>query len=99
MRGIASMPLQIGFGPVHTSTFFCLTIKTHLHSPEHNNLSFSILPKQTLVCRLEQPGINQLSFRLADDLLYLLSHSHQISEPQHHCCELGTIIFSQGVVC
>ena len=39
-------------------------------------IQFSILPKDTLTHGLEEPGIKPPIFRLVDDLLYLLSHSH-----------------------
>lgn len=55
-----------------------LTFITHRRSDEciESNLGFSILLKDALAQGLEQPGIQLPHFRLADDLLYLMSHSH-----------------------
>lgn len=38
------------------------------------NWEFRILPEDTLTCRLEESGINPLTFRLLDDPLHHLSH-------------------------
>lgn len=40
-----------------------------------NNLDFRFLPKDTLGCKLEQPGVELQTFQLADNPLYL-NHSH-----------------------
>ena len=43
-----------------------------------SNLGFSVLPKDTSTCGLEEPGIEPLTFRLVDDALYLLRHSRPL---------------------
>jgi len=40
------------------------------------NAGFSVLPKDTLTCRQEEPGFEPLTHGSLADLLYLLSHSH-----------------------
>lgn len=42
---------------------------THTHWMLILNLEFSILPKVTSACKLEDSGINPLAFKLVDDPL------------------------------
>lgn len=61
---------------IHLSAF-CLPF-THSHSTEYirSNSRFSIVPKNTLACRQEQPGIKPHAVPLVDDPLCLLRHRH-----------------------
>lgn len=60
----------------------CFLQLTHIHTLTvalESNLGCSILPKDTLACRFEHPGIEPPTFRLVGDLLYLLRYSSQLS--------------------
>lgn len=59
------------FTPIHTSLFSMLTCFYLMFTHIQSNLG-------TLTCRLEQSWIEPPTFRLEDDLLYLLSDSHPI---------------------
>lgn len=49
--------------------------QSHPNASIRSNLELSILPEDTSDCGLEELGIKPLTFQLADNLLYLLSHS------------------------
>ena len=52
---------------------------SHIHTPmvatTGGKVGFSVLPKDTLTCRQEEPGFEPPTLGSLDDLLYLLSHS------------------------
>lgn len=47
-----------------------------------NALAFNSLPKDTLACRLEKPGIEPPILWLVADMVYLMSHSHPDEEKE-----------------
>lgn len=47
-----------------------------------NALEFNSLPKDTLACRLEKPGIEPPILWLVADMVYLMSHSHPDEEKE-----------------
>lgn len=54
-----------GYQPVHQRK---LTIHAQMAHIRQDQCGVSILAKDTLICRLEEPGIEPLIFRLVDDL-------------------------------
>ena len=63
---------------IHSELYAVLFLSHTIHTPHSRQGLFSILPKNTLACALEELGIEPLSFWLVDDWLYLLSHSRTI---------------------
>lgn len=61
------------------------TIPTINHIWTREQHGVSILPKDTSSCRLEEPGLEPPTARLAENLLNILSYSHQSLA----CCVLN----------
>lgn len=74
-----------------TAAFITTLYITHSLFPPINHIwtreqhGVSILPKDTSSCRLEEPGLEPPTARLADNLLNILSYSHQSLA----CCVLN----------
>lgn len=62
------------------SECFLMFIYIHILMNISEKTVLSILPKDTLVYQLQQPGINPPIFQLVNNLLYLLSPTHPLPQ-------------------